>query len=63
MSSLRKEDVPLDPGVYALYRSGKPMYVGKAQKLQDRGWGDHSGRGLRMGGSAMRPPPWSWRRR
>jgi hypothetical protein len=54
MSGLRKEDVPLDPGVYALYRSGKPVYVGKAKKLQDRVWGDHSGRGLRMGGSAMR---------
>jgi hypothetical protein len=34
MSSLRKEDIPLDPGIYALYRADKPMYVGKAKSLQ-----------------------------
>jgi len=54
MSSLRKEDIPLSPGVYALYRSGKPMYVGKAKSLQGRVWKNHSGRGLGMGTSAMR---------
>lgn len=54
MSSLRKEDIPLDPGVYALYRSGETMYVGKANSLQDRVWKNHSGRGLGMGTSAMR---------
>lgn len=54
MSSLEKEDIPLDPGVYALYRSGKPMYVGKAKSLQGRIWKNHSGRGLGMGTSAMR---------
>jgi hypothetical protein len=54
MSSLRKEDIPLDPGVYALYRAGKPMYVGKAKSLQGRVWKNHSGRGRDMGTSAMR---------
>jgi excinuclease UvrABC nuclease subunit len=54
MSSLRRKDIPLSPGVYALYRSGKPMYVGKAKKLQDRVWKNHSGRSLGMGTSAMR---------
>jgi len=54
MSSLRKEDIPLDPGVYALYRAGKPMYVGKAKSLQGRVGKNHSGRGRGMGTSAMR---------
>jgi excinuclease UvrABC nuclease subunit len=54
MSSLKKEDIPLDPGVYALYRSGKRAYVGKAKCLQDRVWKNHSGRGLDMGTSALR---------
>ncbi|MGH2852637.1 MAG: GIY-YIG nuclease family protein [Solirubrobacteraceae bacterium] len=54
MSSLRKEDIPGAPGVYALYRSGKPMYVGKAKMLQDRVWKNHAGQGLGMGNSAMR---------
>jgi hypothetical protein len=54
MSSLTKEDIPLDPGVYALYRSGKRAYVGKAKCLQDRVWKNHSGWGVGMGTSAMR---------
>lgn len=54
MSSLRKEDIPLDPGVYALYHADKPMYVGKAKSLQGRVWKNHSGRGRGMGASAMR---------
>lgn len=54
MSSLNKDDIPLSPGVYALYRSGKRAYVGKAKCLQDRVWKNHSGRGLRIGDSALR---------
>jgi len=54
MSSLKKEDIPLEPGVYALYRSGKRMYVGKAKCLQDRVWKNHSGRGPGMSSSALR---------
>jgi excinuclease UvrABC nuclease subunit len=36
MATLRREDVPLAAGVYALYRSGKPIYVGKAKSLPGR---------------------------
>jgi len=54
MATLKREDIPLAAGVYALYRSGKPMYVGKAKSLQGRVWKNHSGRGLGMGSSAMR---------
>lgn len=54
MATLRKEDVPLSPGVYAVYRRGKRMYVGKAKCLQDRVWNNHSERGLTMGDSALR---------
>ena len=54
MASLQKDDIPLSAGVYAVYRRGKGMYVGKAKCLQDRVWRNHSGRGLRMGDSALR---------
>ena len=54
MRTLQKADLPTAPGVYALYRDDTPMYVGKATSLQDRVWKSHSGRGLRMGSSAMR---------
>jgi hypothetical protein len=54
MRTLQKADLPTAPGVYVLYRDGAPMYVGKATSLQDRVWKNHSGRGLRMGSSAMR---------
>ena len=54
MATLRKDDIPLSPGVYAVYRRGKRMYVGKAKCLQDRVWRNHSGRGLGMGDSALR---------
>ncbi|HEX3510343.1 MAG TPA: hypothetical protein VHT27_04505 [Solirubrobacteraceae bacterium] len=54
MAGLRKDDIPLSPGVYAVYRGDKRMYVGKAKCLQDRVWGNHSGRGVGMGSSALR---------
>jgi hypothetical protein len=54
MATLRKDDIPLSPGVYAVYRSDERMYVGKAKRLQDRVWGNHSGRGLSMKDSALR---------
>ncbi len=54
MKSLREADIPVSPGVYALYRRDKPMYVGKAKCLQSRVWKNHSGRGLSMKDSAMR---------
>lgn len=54
MKTLRAEEVPTTPGVYALYRDGEQMYVGKASSLRDRVWKNHSGRGMVMTSSAMR---------
>jgi hypothetical protein len=54
MAALTKASIPTSAGVYALYRNGKPMYVGKAKCLQERVWKNHSGRGRGMGTSAMR---------
>jgi excinuclease UvrABC nuclease subunit len=54
MRDLGAADVPASAGVYALYRGGRRMYVGKAKSLRDRVWKNHSGRGLGMSTSAMR---------
>jgi hypothetical protein len=54
MASLQKRDIPVAPGVYAVFRRNEPMYVGKAKCLQDRVWQNHSGRGQGMGTSALR---------
>jgi hypothetical protein len=51
---LAKADIPTDPGVYAAYREGKAIYVGKAKELQGRVWKDHCGKGRVMTGSAFR---------
>ena len=54
MRELTASELPDTPGVYALYRGKKRMYVGKADCLRDRVWKNHSGRGAVMTGSAMR---------
>jgi predicted GIY-YIG superfamily endonuclease len=54
MRELRAADIPSSAGVYALYREGERMYVGKAGCLRDRVWKNHSGRGAVMTSSAMR---------
>lgn len=54
MAELRKADIPTSAGVYALYRDGDRMYVGKAGSLRERVWKSHSRRGTAMGNSAMR---------
>jgi hypothetical protein len=54
MATLRGADVPEEAGVYALYREGERMYVGKANSLQDRVWKNHSARGNVLTGSALR---------
>jgi predicted GIY-YIG superfamily endonuclease len=51
---LRTRDIPSSPGVYALYRAGERMYVGKATSLQARVGGQHGGRGASMTNSALR---------
>lgn len=42
-SLIRKNDIPHDPGIYAWYRDGKRMYLGKAANLQNRLWNNHLG--------------------
>lgn len=54
MSELTASQIPLAAGVYALYREGQRIYVGKAKSLRQRVWRNHSGRGRSMGTSAMR---------
>jgi hypothetical protein len=54
MRELRAAEIPSSAGVYALFRDGTPMYVGKAACLRDRVWGNHSGRGTSMTNSALR---------
>lgn len=51
---LVRADVPTDPGVYAWYRDGAAIYVGKASSLRQRLWGNHLGRGCVMTSSAFR---------
>ena len=51
---LRRRDIPTSPGVYALYRDGERMYVGKATSLQSRVGGQHGGQGASMTNSALR---------
>ena len=47
-------DLKTAPGVYALYREGRPVYVGKAKSLHGRVFKNHCGRGVSMTGSALR---------
>src|SRR4051794_11660203 len=52
--TLRRADIPPSPGVYALYRDGERMYVGKATSLESRIGGQHGGKGASMTNSALR---------
>lgn len=51
---LSRFEVPEQPGVYAWYRNGSRVYVGKAGCLKARIGGDHLGKGLCVTGSALR---------
>jgi hypothetical protein len=53
-SSLTLDVVPVEPGVYVWYRDVKRMYVGKAQSLRKRVWGNHLGQSKALTGSAFR---------
>src|SRR5262245_47157905 len=46
--------VPSNPGVYAWYRRGRAVYVGKADSLARRVWSNHLGQSRSMSGSAFR---------
>src|SRR5215208_4441451 len=51
---LTKQDVPALPGVYAWYRDGTPIYVGKADSLVRRVWAQHLGGSKSVRSSAFR---------
>lgn len=53
-ADLTERQVPKEPGVYALYRDGDPVYVGKASSLRDRFWKSHMGTGPDLTRSALR---------
>jgi len=40
-SLVTREMVPVEPGVYAWYRNGERIYVGKADSLRARVFGNH----------------------
>jgi hypothetical protein len=54
VAELKRGDLPEEPGVYAFYRGGRAVYVGKAGDLRKRVWGKHGGKGAVMTGSAFR---------
>lgn len=53
-ASVTREEIPLDPGVYSVWRAGVAIYVGKATSLRDRVGKSHMGRGKSMRNSAFR---------
>ena len=54
VADLTEADIPTEPGVYAFYRDGVPLYVGKAASLRARLWTNHLRRGASMTNSAFR---------
>ena len=48
------DGLPELPGVYAVFRGGEAVYVGKARSLLRRIRGNHCGGGSTMTGSALR---------
>ena len=53
-ADLSRADVPTEAGVYAWYRRGRAVYLGKAESLRDRAWKNHMGQSATMGTSAFR---------
>jgi hypothetical protein len=51
---ISQSELPVGPGVYAFYRDGRAVYVGKAASLQARLWTNHLRRGASMTNSAFR---------
>lgn len=54
VGSLTEAGISPSPGVYALYRDGSAVYVGKAKSLGSRLWTQHFRRGKSMTNSALR---------
>lgn len=53
-SKLTRADVPDHPGVYAWYRRGRAVYVGKGDRLVERAWADHMSQSKSLATSAFR---------
>lgn len=53
-ATLRRQDIPVGPGVYAWYDMGNAVYVGKADSLLERIWDCHLAQHPSMGNSALR---------
>lgn len=53
-TTLKRDLVPEEPGVYAWYREGKRIYVGEGGSLRDRIWSNHLGQNKTLNGSAFR---------
>lgn len=53
-SEISADDIPPAPGVYTFIRRGEILYVGAANSLRSRIWGNHMSEGISMGGSAYR---------
>lgn len=53
-AELSQADLPSVPGVYAFYRDGEAVYVGKATSLRARLWTNHLRSGASMTNSALR---------
>lgn len=52
--TLTREQIPLEPGVYSVWRNGQAIYVGKATSLRERVGKSHLGRSRGMRNSAFR---------
>jgi hypothetical protein len=53
-TSLTRAGISPRPGVYALYKDGQAVYVGKAKGLDGRLWSQHFRQGRSMTNSALR---------
>jgi hypothetical protein len=53
-SAVTREFIPIEPGVYAWYRDGERIYVGKADSLRARVFGSHLSASRSLTGSAFR---------
>ena len=54
VAALTRSEIPRCPGVYAWYRDGKPIYVGKADDLRERIWSRHLGQSVSLHSSSLR---------
>lgn len=52
--TIQRHTLPREPGAYAWYRGVDPIYVGKAEDLRARVWGQHLSRAPSLGNSAFR---------